>query len=766
MSKLWQMKLSFLVVAVLLVGNASAHPGGRDSNGGHVDRATGVYHCHDKGCVLPGSLDSAESTTLWGPRESTLYAIVLVIAVILTFFIWSMRRKLFSFIQSIKRSVAAASNKTESDLSSAVDATATHRQGIMEIGVSDAALDNPEDDLIGTGRLAKGLSEFLSHNQTDPPLTLAITGPWGSGKSSIMGMLQAFTRQARYRPVWFNVWHHQDEEHFFGALLENIRKDGIRPLWHFSGLEFRVRLMAVRLARRPMVLGLLGLLLLLAIFSDPLLSLLSLDMWSLQFQFLAAVMAGFTILDQFTAFGFSSKDLIQGLASSFKSINFEADAGLRYKVRECLQDIQKAMGDRPIVIFIDDLDRCPADHVLKVLEIVNFLSSPPLKFFIVFGISIDTVIPLISPTFAKQVEEEFPAQPGQDEARHKTVLRAERLKLARHYLRKMINIEVSVPATSVQDLRKLAEQNPTIESIPQTEQDDANRRANFLDRVIFPASAAILLGGFLALGPFEGLDQLSTLASTYFPSNQTEQVSGSGGGDPADTSTGSTAGVESESDDAASGEKTGGEQPTESRYLFVPFVVAVIVGVVVLNTLLRRQTKRSEIDDSETFLKALDIWAPVLNSLDATPRHYIRMVNQLRLLSMRMRIELNGKSSEVDATLSKEKTTEKCPDGVQQVSLPMEDRKIVHTTVLCALHEIGVDLAKFIMKVRSLAMDANIEKVVHDLLLPEMTSDEVSRVHDTLTTAIKKHEHAFQDVWPDNTDIEEFHSFVNGLQLS
>ena len=56
MNKLWQMKLSFLVVATLLAGTAFAHGGGQDSNGGHVDRTTGEYHCHADHCVLPGSL--------------------------------------------------------------------------------------------------------------------------------------------------------------------------------------------------------------------------------------------------------------------------------------------------------------------------------------------------------------------------------------------------------------------------------------------------------------------------------------------------------------------------------------------------------------------------------------------------------------------------------------------------------------------------------------------------------------------------------------
>ena len=53
MNKLWLTRLVLLVVSALIVSTASAHGGGRDRNGGHVDRSTGVYHCHTDTCVLP-----------------------------------------------------------------------------------------------------------------------------------------------------------------------------------------------------------------------------------------------------------------------------------------------------------------------------------------------------------------------------------------------------------------------------------------------------------------------------------------------------------------------------------------------------------------------------------------------------------------------------------------------------------------------------------------------------------------------------------------
>ncbi len=38
---------------ILVSFNSHTHSGGQDSNGGHVDRSTGAYHCHSQDCVLP-----------------------------------------------------------------------------------------------------------------------------------------------------------------------------------------------------------------------------------------------------------------------------------------------------------------------------------------------------------------------------------------------------------------------------------------------------------------------------------------------------------------------------------------------------------------------------------------------------------------------------------------------------------------------------------------------------------------------------------------
>ena len=46
------------VIAILFIQVASAHPGGVDDNGGHLDRSTGVYHCHQDNCLTTGDTNT------------------------------------------------------------------------------------------------------------------------------------------------------------------------------------------------------------------------------------------------------------------------------------------------------------------------------------------------------------------------------------------------------------------------------------------------------------------------------------------------------------------------------------------------------------------------------------------------------------------------------------------------------------------------------------------------------------------------------------
>jgi hypothetical protein len=87
-----------------------------------------------------------------------------------------------------------------------------------------------------------------------PPLTVAVLGEWGQGKSSLMRLIEGNLRKNRAYPVWFNAWHHQKEDHLLAYLLQAIRQQAVPPLLSLQGARFRLRLLGLRSARNRWVI--------------------------------------------------------------------------------------------------------------------------------------------------------------------------------------------------------------------------------------------------------------------------------------------------------------------------------------------------------------------------------------------------------------------------------------------------------------------------------------------------------------------------------
>ena len=100
------------------------------------------------------------------------------------------------------------------------------------------------EDRLGFTVAVRTLARFIFARETQPRITLAVTGDWGSGKSSLMRMLQSELDDAGYRTAWFNAWHHQQEGRPLSALFNVIRRQAV-PGLHvhpLAGLRVRSRL--------------------------------------------------------------------------------------------------------------------------------------------------------------------------------------------------------------------------------------------------------------------------------------------------------------------------------------------------------------------------------------------------------------------------------------------------------------------------------------------------------------------------------------------
>lgn len=122
--------------------------------------------------------------------------------------------------------------------------------GLNELQASDAPELDPKQDRLGHHQIVQGVTAFMCNEDTRMPLTMAVTGAWGLGKSSLMGFLKADLEVKGFRCVWFNPWHYQKEEHILAALLEQVQQCVVPPLLTVAGMRFRMALLIKRVGQR------------------------------------------------------------------------------------------------------------------------------------------------------------------------------------------------------------------------------------------------------------------------------------------------------------------------------------------------------------------------------------------------------------------------------------------------------------------------------------------------------------------------------------
>jgi len=95
---------------------------------------------------------------------------------------------------------------------------------------SSSVIDKPvtlsDEDKFGISRYENALREFIENAET--PLTIALQGEWGSGKTSLMNMLKYHLCEAdnaSFYSVWINTWQHSimsDPEDAIVGILQGI----------------------------------------------------------------------------------------------------------------------------------------------------------------------------------------------------------------------------------------------------------------------------------------------------------------------------------------------------------------------------------------------------------------------------------------------------------------------------------------------------------------------------------------------------------------
>lgn len=201
--------------------------------------------------------------------------------------------------------------------------------------LTDLPVDRKGDGL-GFVDYGKALAEAIV--ATKGPLTVGVYGEWGSGKSSLLGMIMEHLKPKRKRvaTVWFNAWQYEKESHPVVPLIK-VMIDAIeqQQAFHDRLKEGGVDLVA---AFTSMAAGL-------AMGSrkgdEPLTS---------------------------EEAKLTSKELVEG--------NFEAllDRSVYFNAYKRLEGV-KLPAQTKVVVFVDDLDRCFPDKAIALLESIKLVLS-------------------------------------------------------------------------------------------------------------------------------------------------------------------------------------------------------------------------------------------------------------------------------------------------------------------------------------------------------------------------------------------------------
>lgn len=246
-----------------------------------------------------------------------------------------------------------------------------------------------QQDLLARSAAASQLAELIRASRAAAPFTLAVYADWGMGKSSLLSQVAAqFENAPDVKTVWFNAWTASRSdalETLIKSVLVQLDPSALRRLAHRFGSDTRMGAWA-----RVAAHGLAGTVRLHHLVDD---------IWK----------------------------------------QLELDARARNEARDQLSRVLRdwtaadgrVPGGRMIVVFVDDLDRCPPDVIRTVCDAVKqYLSVPGL----VFVLGCD-----------QNVIEASVAEPGQPLS----------ATVGRRYLEKIVQASYSIPVPTDEDATAL-----------------------------------------------------------------------------------------------------------------------------------------------------------------------------------------------------------------------------------------------------------------------------------------------------------------------
>jgi hypothetical protein len=209
---------------------------------------------------------------------------------------------------------------------------------------------NPfENCKLGREVYADNLTEII--NTYSNGFVLAIDNKWGAGKTTFIRMWEAKLRNSEYKTVYFNSWENDLEVDPFVGIMAELKKIGVgEPT--FEDLVLK----AGEISTKALPILLKGV--------------------------ISKFIGDGSLKEMLELISEESSGFLKGQIDSYSNRK-ESISEFKNQLAEFVKHISDA---KPLVYFIDELDRCRPDYAVLVLEKIKHLFSVP---GIVFVLSID-----------------------------------------------------------------------------------------------------------------------------------------------------------------------------------------------------------------------------------------------------------------------------------------------------------------------------------------------------------------------------------------
>lgn len=219
------------------------------------------------------------------------------------------------------------------------------------VGFTDKPLSGRSEDIFAVGKYINGLSSFIL--ECDTPMTVAVQGDCGSGKTSFMMLIQAALGE-KVLPVWFNTWQ-------------------------FSQFNLGDRLPLLLVSRLIDSLGLKG---------------IQTDSIKSSLRTLGGVLFRVGLSAASTVTGLDVAGAAEEAMSSGEEDVTEAISTLKDRFQDCVKKAleeankKEQKADR-VVFFVDDLDRLEPARAVELLEVLKlFLDCDKCVFLLAIDYSV------------------------------------------------------------------------------------------------------------------------------------------------------------------------------------------------------------------------------------------------------------------------------------------------------------------------------------------------------------------------------------------